>query len=496
MHGSKTLITTANGAQFEAIKYSRWLLLAAALLFGASLYQRVLHIDESWIGEQAYWAAKEGVVRSELFRGLMGAEIRQLVYHWLFVWQAAAVIKLAGWSIVGLKLISLSYLGLFVLISYQHLRCYFFSSAAACYLFYALLLTNALVVEYSYVFRPEIMLLCLGFGSWCFLHRSLHSSNAANLGSAATAGLLAGLAALTHLNGLIFMVAGAGLLLWRRRLSLLLVFGAVATAVFSIYFLDLLRAGSWPDYLRQLAPALKQPPGARWPAYLLHVLNEQKRFFHSPAESILTLLTGTAGLVLYKARYRNPHFSDVRLYLLLLMGALAYIAQGKTTKYLLLYMPYLCLVIALAFENLPPSRTWQHWLLTGLLAGYVLVHFGYTGYLIKQHQDQPAKNQQLAGQLVLYRHARIVAPLAFIFPEIDNFSIQGVTCYKLLMDAHQISTGEKGLFATAARFQRKLIILDDNSLKDLGVAKPVAGRLYGQYRYRYRFHDFYIYEHL
>ncbi|OWP61725.1 hypothetical protein CDA63_17845 [Hymenobacter amundsenii] len=470
------------------------LLLASIVLLVASFYQRVLHGDEAWIGEQAYWAAKEGAVRSELFRGFLGAESRQWVYHWLFVWQAAAVIKVAGWSVTGLKLISLSYLGIFLLISYRHLRRHYLHSAAACCLFYAVLLSNALLVEYSFVFRPEVMLMCLGFGSWIMLERSLHRPTP-RLGYAALGALLAGLAALTHLNGLIYVAAGLGLLLLRRQYRAAVLFGGVSGLVFSVAFLDVLVHNAWPAYFAQLAPAVNPEPH-RVLAYLLHVLNEHKRFLHSPVEAVLSVLGLAAGLLLYRTHSGTPRRADAALYLGLLIGALACLSPGKTTKYLLLYLPHIGLFITLAFVYLSKHRPWQRWLLGSLLLLYLLTNAGYTGYLISRHEDRVAKNQQLARQLASYQHCRVVAPLELVFNQINNFTIQGVPCYLVRMEAGQLPPDGRVLFTEAARFHRQLIILNDNSLHDLGLPRPVVGRTYGKYRYAYRFQDYYIYKAL
>lgn len=472
--------------------YYRWLLVLVVAVFVGSFYQRVLHGDEAWIGEQAYWAAKEGRVRSELFRGLLHAEQRQWVYHWLFVWQGAGVIRLVGWSALVLKLISLTYLGAFLLISYRHLRAHFLPTPPARYLFYTLLLGNALVVEYGYVFRPEVMLMCLGFGSWILLQRYLHTPGSGGR-HLLLAALLAGLAALTHFNGLIFVVAGAGLLLLRRRLGAMLAFAGVALVVFSACFWDIMAHEAWAVYLRQLTPAL-QHPQPRLLTYLGYLLDEQKRFFHSPAEVALSLLVLAAGAVLYKSRYRTPRLADAVLYLLLLMGALACLAQAKTTKYLLLYLPHLCLVITLAFVHQPPRPAWLPRALHTLLGLYLVINIGFTGYLFRQHEDQPTQNRQLAQHLARYRHCRVVAPLEFVFHEIEGFSIQGTTCYKVLMETGQIPDGGLSLFTEAARFQRQVIILDENSRHVLGVPAPVPGQRYGQYRYAYRFQKFYVYE--
>ena len=490
-------------------RHGRWLLLVAAGLLLVSFYHRVLHIDEAWIGEQAYWAAKEGAVRSELFRGLLGAETRQLVYHWLFVWQGAAVIKLAGWSVGGLRLIGLAYLGVFLLLSHRHLRRHYFESQAGLRLFYILLLSNALLAEYAYMFRPEVMLMTLGFGSWLALERSYFGRGklaepgpaAGQVRYAALAGLLAGAAALTHLNGLVFIGAGAGLLLrrHRHRVGPLLAFGLAAAAAFSIYWLDLWRLDAWEAYLRQLAPAGPQPApeGANrlW-TYAGHVLSEHRRFFHSPVEAALTLLTGAAARVLHRAAPASRRRADLLLYLLLLVAAVAALTPGKTTKYMLLYLPYPCLLIALAFEARLTRPRRLAALLPALLAGYLLINFGYTGYLISRHDDQPARSRALARRLAPARPERLLAPPEFIFPEIENYTIQSVTCYAMLQKAGRLPSGEAAFFAAAARFRRQLIILDDNSLKVLGLRPPVAGRTYGRYRYQYQFQRYYVYEAL
>ncbi len=473
---------------------SRWLLLLAVLLFVASFYQRVLHGDEAWIGEQAYWAAKDGIVRSELFDGFLGAGTRQWVYHWLFVWQAAGVIRLVGWSSLVLKLISLAYLGVFVLICRPHLRHYLTSVAARC-LFWAVLLLNALVVEYGFVFRPEVMLMCLGFGSWILLQRWLHSAQP-RWYHVVLAAALAGLAAATHLNGLIYLMAGTGLLLWRRQWKGATLFAGVGGAVFAMYFLDVLVHNAWGTYFHQFAPAIDGNESGNGFALVLRALAEHKRFFHSPLEAALSLLVLTAAVVLYRSRWRTPRLTDATLYLLLLVAALAALSQGKTTKYLVLYMPHLCLLVAVGFEHLPRRTGWERAVLVVVLGFYTIVNSVHTGLLISRHEDRVARNQQLAKQLSAYRHTRIVAPMNLVFNQIDAFTIQGVTCYLLLTQAGQLRPNGQALFEEAARRRRRLIILDDNSLKEMNLPRPVAGRTYGGYRYAHRFHDYYIYKAL
>jgi len=132
-------------------------------------------------------------------------EVYQEVYHKLFVWQAVLVVKLLGWDVYVLKSISLVYLVGLIGLSWYYLRYLpVVARQQAFSLYIALLLISSLVVEYGFMFRPETMLMFVGFCSWLVLRRAL--LNGATT-AAAAAGLLAGLAALTHLNGIIFNIS-------------------------------------------------------------------------------------------------------------------------------------------------------------------------------------------------------------------------------------------------------------------------------------------------
>lgn len=72
----------------------------------------------------------------------------------------------------------------------------------------------------------------LGFISFYFIN----SKNKINI---AIAGIFAGLSAVTHLNGLIFMGAGGILLLVNRRIFDAIIFSIFASFSFGFYFLDI-----------------------------------------------------------------------------------------------------------------------------------------------------------------------------------------------------------------------------------------------------------------
>lgn len=475
-----------------------WLLaLAGLLVLLASTYHRAIHTDDAWIGEFVYWADHDGCVRSELFRGLLHSEIYQEVYHKLFVWHSVLAVKCFGWSVYVLKGVSLMYLAGILMLSWYYLKNHLPVAARpqAAGLYVALLLTSSLVVEYSFIFRPETMLMFLGFSSWLLLRRALLSASVAAAGGA---GLFAGLAALTHLNGLIFIMAGGLLLLWRRRWAGAVVFGVLAALIFAGYGLDMARHHSWELFREQMFmhPAIDNGShglGGR----ILYLLNEHQRFFHSPKEIVLSLLLLLAAYVLYRQRPHPPELRNLALYFILLVLSLDLIVQGKTSKYLLLYMPYMLLLIVAAFDQLaqlPVPRL--HLAARTLLGLYMVVNLGYSALAFFNHRgDQQARNEHLGQQLQAYWGKRIIAPVNFIFPNIKHFQIQGATYYFMQAEERQQQGLPFDLFATAANEHIPLIVLDPEALEVLHLPTPrTAGQVFGAYRFAFQDTDHYVYK--
>ena len=478
--------------------YLRWsgpLLLLVALLLALSCYQRPIHLDEAWIGEQAYWAAHEGAVRSELFRGFQHAELRQLVYHKLFVWQGAGAIWLGGWSVTGLRLLSLSYALLAAGLCWQalgHLPLRYPVHSRA--LGVALLLANGLVVEFSFRFRPEVMVMTLGLASWLCLQQAAAASRR-RLWYVAGAGLLAGLASLTHLNGLIFGAAGGILLLWRRQWGGAALFGLLAAGCGVAYFWEVARLGAWEEFWQQLRPAVQQPGGHGGWLYAQRLLQEHRRLFHSGRAASLTVGALLAAGVLYRHRRQlaGGVVAELALYTAVLVAGLSLLSQNDNSFYLLLYAPLLVLLITLALDHLAgrPGAVAAG----AFVAAYLLVNLGSTVQLIGWRHSEVRDHQRLARHLAAYRGARVVAPLRFVFHEIEHFQVQGTFCYHLLAGAQPAAPAlGAAFFDRAARFRRRLLLLDEEALRLLRLPRPRAGQRWSRYAFRHRYAGFYIYE--
>ena len=321
----------------------RWVqagLLALAGLALASLYHRSCFIDDAWLGERAYWLAREGAVRSELFRGQLDYGDRMFVFHKLFALSGAAFIHLFGWSLYVLKSVSLVSFGAFLVLLWRY--CRRFESAALFPIAALLMLAHGLVGLHIFVYRPEVMLMALGFGCFVLLRSFLEGGTARRLLGGA---VVAGLCVLTHLNGVVFIAAGALLLLVRRRPGPAAAFALVASAVASLYLADAVLAGETATLWRQLRtdPVLAErfsDVGSR----LATVLTEHERYFHSRAEiafSVLFLVVVAA-----TARLTSLRSSPLVPWTLGLVTALALLAPDKQAYYAIPLLPYLTLLTA------------------------------------------------------------------------------------------------------------------------------------------------------
>lgn len=406
------------------------------LLFAWSLRHRAPDIDDAWIGEHAYWMAENGFVKSELMHGITDQHIRHIVHHKLFTLNGALFIKLIGFSLPVLKSVSLCWLIIFVLIYVQHLKTHFDPKTLWVALF--VFLINGMVFQFGFVYRPEIMAMTLGFISYLFLLRVFNTASSP-LWMAILSGLFAGLAIATHLNGLIYIAAGGGLLLLNRQVLPAIVLGLASLLTASIYFYDFTAEFGFEFWQSQLmdSPALHNSEIHTTPInFIFKPLMEHFRYFHSPKEIFLSLTL--LSLLAFNFKGLQQH-KKLFTYWLLLAISLSFISVHSTSKYLLLLMPWMVLIISKLITALPnpftkspasqplPAKKWPPYIVTLAFAGYVVFN------LLWAVQIANAKVDPYANRAFVEAHIpgpvdslNILAPMDLIFNEIKNFNrIQG-----------------------------------------------------------------------
>ena len=128
------------------------------------------------------------------------------------------------------------------------------------------------------------MLLALGFGSYYYLLKGLYFKKYRWF---ILSGLLTGLAVFTHLNGLIFSVAGFILILTRKNLKALLTFSFFSGIATLLYFFDI---NSFEE-LKMLQHQLFTDPNVlEKDSPLISLFNEHQRFFWDTEEVVFSLL--------------------------------------------------------------------------------------------------------------------------------------------------------------------------------------------------------------
>ena len=435
-------------------------LLVLAGLALASLYHRSCYIDDAWLGERAYWLAHEGSVRSELFREQLDYGERIFVFHKLFALTGATFIRLFGWSLYVVKSVSLvSFLAFLGLL---WLYCRRFGSTAVFLLTTLVLLAHGLVAFHVFVYRPEVMLMALGFGCF-FLLRSFLEGEQRQRTALVGSAVLAGLCVLTHLNGLMFIAAGTLLLLVRRRPGPAAVFAVLASSVAALYLEDAVVAGKVPTLFRQLLtdPMLVQ----RFPdagSRLAGLLSEHQRYFHSRGEIAFAVLA--LAVLAGTARSTTLRTTPLVPFVLALAASLAVLAPDKQAYYAIPLLPYVALLVADGLAHgLPSLGRAGRGILVALFWVYAANGAVHYGEIIAARQDTAARNRALA------RHidpgATVVAHLPFVFNEIESRTVLGLEYYWVRSRYGRDPMSPDQLFEDAHRRGARYAIMGREDLK-------------------------------
>lgn len=334
--------------------FLKFLFCFTLLLLIYSFWQKEPHIDDAWLGEHSYWMSEKGFVKSELMKGVTHQEERFLLHHKLLTLHGALIIKAFGLSLYALKSIGVFYLGLFLLIFYWYIvKQKGFFTGKESYFPLLLLLISPLIFKFSFVFRPEIMVMFFGFISYMFIDRVLESEQRKQrVLCSFISGLFAGLAFFAHLNGVIFVLSAFILLLWNSKFKHSFIFGLGALVGIAFYFYDFTTAHGFSFWYYQLTytPSHEISEKIALPIWFFeNFFSEHMRFFHSPVEIALFVLVISSVLAGFKFLKKN-HKNLLR-YTLLLVVMLSFFAIHKTTKYMLLYMPFLVLIISLVIKE-------------------------------------------------------------------------------------------------------------------------------------------------
>lgn len=475
---------------------SIYLVIAIGLtLLIAKIYFYTIPGDEPWFAEQAYWLAKDGVVRSEFFSTILNYGAQQFAYHKLHIWIAAFAIKMFGLSYLVLKTITLSFFCVFLLISRRYF--YGFYAVKAKYhfsIFLAFILINSLVLQMVFYYRPEIAIMCFGFIEYFFIRKSLTKGVVYVL----YAGVFAGLCALMHLNGVIFIVAGFILLLVKRKIKYAFWFSVAAGIVVSFYFIDIL-PNHWASFWMQFRhdPAI---PAGEFNISTLggRLLSEYQRFFRHGFETAYSLLLLSVIALNYKSIWREPELRSSLIYFIALSLTLAAISPGKKNYYLLLAMPYAGILVSASLCQVfsRVKRSWKDNILTGVAVLYVIANVPHALAIINDGRGDiltPRKNAEVMRHFGMRKGDKVLAPLSFVFNSVENVNIHGVTAYFMRARQEKVKLSSAGFFKEARADHRKFILLRSKQSRMLKLA-PMPGEKIESYTYIGPMHGYEVFE--
>jgi hypothetical protein len=422
------------------------LVLLAALFF--TCYHRAEHFDDAWFAEQAYWLVQDGRVRSELFWGLNGWEDRIYVFHKLFIYAEALVMSLIGFSLPASKILTT----LCALVAGYLLWIYNRRTSTQQQLLAVILYFGCgTVIRYFSINRPEIMCMMLGLGSYLALDRSNHKPTTLLL-----AGGLAGLAALTHLNGLIYLVAGAIWLLVKTDWRATVWFCLAGSLTLGLYGLDALADARFDTMLHQFLHDPATQSNFKLIDKLQVMLNYHQLFFHSHGEVPLSVLVLLCLLTFRRAVSLSQ---PILLYLTLLVVSFWLLTKSNFDFYYILFVPWMVLLATNYLTvYLPTAPIWQQRAGKIILIGYYCFSLFSIGKVLEENYVTPyvPVYNRLLSQHMPEHQTKIIAPISFFFGQIDNYRIHGLSYYSAM---HSRSSLEE-FFQLAAQENVKYVVSD------------------------------------
>lgn len=458
-------------------KFLSAILAAGMLVFVASMWHRFIYIDDAFFGEQAYWLAKDGIVKTPSLIDFLGCDIRLFSYHKLNIFLGAALIKVFGWSVNPLRLATLLFLLAFLMVYYKFFnenKTRFASDSFVIASFF--ILFNPLIVLYAFTFRPEIWVMFFGFSSYYFIDKS--ARNGYDPKYIIAGGILAGLAFLTHLNGLIFPVAGFTVLALSKKWKSLVLFSASSGIICLLYFFDLWQDNHFAMWMYQL----KNWPdnnatnylSSNFMDFMLNVISklghEHQLFFWSDRVWIISAFFVLAVISNIKFLFRE-HFT-LMIYTLVLMVTLN-VAGGQIAERFLIYLfPFMAIIITIDLKLISGKKALlrKSFYILFLLLQVAFVTKMFVGIFQKNNNHTEISKNILAR--IPDHNALTLVPYTLVFNGMEDYnlaSFKGFEYYQVKMK-HTLTQEE--VFERAGSLNIKYIILPLKGSKNMDTGLP------------------------
>ncbi len=445
---------------------------AFLVLFVISLYNRYLGSDECWFGEQSYWLLRDGFVRIESMPGILGLSEHCYVYHKLFIIMGSAVIAVFGWSVTYFRITSLAFFLLFLWFFMRYMGKNISKyNKKHIVLAVFLIVVNPMMAMKSFEFRPEIMLMALGFMSFYSLDN--YRTHSEKIIWPVLGGLFAGMAFLTNMNGVAFCVAGFLFLLMAKEHKGLAVYSLMCLVVVSFFFFDLLGKDAWQTFTYQLTNGMNNRINENVvnDGYLQFIMNktirlakEHERFFWSIKTMFFSALFFLAFFSSFKKL--KTKYKSVLMYMILLVVSNNVFGSHVAERYVVFYFPFMSLVIAIFLVDLIKHKL----MIIRVLAILIFIvqigaSFFFVSGIISKNHDFVAEHE-LVFKKIDSRDAKILGPWDLIYNGMETHRLYSFKTYEYIDHINGYKMTQQQFLAKAHEHKIDFIVLPESMRYD------------------------------
>lgn len=466
----------------------------AAIFFLFSFYNRYIEDDEAVLGEYSYYFLHEGIARWKTMPDILNFDTRIYPHHRFFTWTGALIIKIFGWSIYALKTSTLVWYAIFFFLLYKYFQLTKLENKKKHFVIGAFIIFTApIILLKSFSFRPDILLMTEGLAALYFLKRYRVSGAFKNVW---IAGGIAGLAFLTHLNGVAFCVTGFFFLLIFREFKALLFFTVSGAIVGGLYFIELLPPGNFDAFIYQLTNWPTVNHGENYigggffsiiEGRVMKLLSEHQRFFWGDkviAFSVLFLI----GLI-FNFKALKAKDKEVLYYVLILIPALNIFGSHVAERYILFYYGPMAIISAIWIYDLQNRRSAVLKTLTLLVVCLHLVFGAKMLFAVLENNYDTTGTHKAVLSSLKDPKAKILAPYAFIFNELPHYDLYAFKTYEYLQEDLSSPMSQEYFFSRANALGMDYIIIDSEQreakyMKWIADGKVEPNRYYTVYAKR------------
>jgi hypothetical protein len=399
------------------VRLGKWMFYSLLSLFILSLFFRRFNGDEGIIGEWAYWLAKNGKAASLLYSDFLGEKAHAItIFHKFYTYILSIIIRIFGFRLFPMRMLSLlAFCGLIYLI-HKYLKEEKMSFKPLWFII-LLFLIHPLAFNFAFVARPEMLMALLSFGVFFLLEKFISTNN---WNYALMAGALAGLSFFTHLNGIAIIAAGGIFLLFFFNWKAVLTYGITALLFAQLFIIDI--PGGYSGFLNDL---LLSPDVSENKFTIINFLikmgEEHKRFFHNAEMAVFSILFLVAAGFTIKQHWKENR--SVLLFFSLLVLCLSAFTHGKTSKYLLYYLPFMVLIIINSVNYMIELRQ-KRLLAIIFLLGIISGGFSIYSYLSEREYFLNIQDRNQAMATYIPKGKTLLAHDGFVFGQIENYQLR------------------------------------------------------------------------